>query len=138
MLGARRDEGAPPQGPQAGRRLRLIERRAPGYSIGSRARAYVFHRRIGSSSGADISLAAMSLLARTYLALFYQVLVVAVFVLNPVVALAQEVPEGEVVETGPPWTYQMAKITLVMLLLLGLSIGAIYYRLVVRRRRGDA
>lgn len=81
----------------------------------------------------------MSPLARTYLALFYQVLVVAaVFVLNPVVALAQEDSEGGAVETGPPWTYQMAKITLVMLLLLGLAIGAIYYRLVVRRRRGDA
>lgn len=76
--------------------------------------------------------------SRPYLASFYQVVVVAAFlVLNPVMALAQEVPEGEVVETGPPWTYQMAKITLVMLLLLGVAIGAIYYRLVVRRRRGD-
>jgi hypothetical protein len=53
-------------------------------------------------------------------------------------AVAQEGSEGGAVETGPPWTYQMAKITLVMVLFLGLAIGAIYYRLVVRRRRGDA
>ncbi|CAN5523227.1 hypothetical protein BH20ACT21_BH20ACT21_13180 [soil metagenome] len=84
----------------------------------------------------------MSLATRIYLARFYQVLALAaVFVLNPLnplVALAQEDSEGGVVETGPPWTYQMAKITLAMLLLLGLAIGAIYYRLIVRRRRGDA
>jgi len=81
----------------------------------------------------------MSLATRIYLARFYQVLAfAAVFVLNPLVALAQEDSEGGVVETGPPWTYQMAKITLAMLLLLGLAIGAIYYRLIVRRRRGDA
>jgi hypothetical protein len=76
----------------------------------------------------------MSLLARTHLALA----LAAVFVLHPVMALAQEDSGGEAVETGPPWTYQMAKITVVMVLLLGLAIGAIYYRLVVRRRRGDA
>jgi hypothetical protein len=40
-------------------------------------------------------------------------------------------------ETGPPWTYQMARVTLVLLFGLALAIGAIYYRLVVRRRRGE-
>jgi hypothetical protein len=64
-------------------------------------------------------------------------LVAAAVVLTPGVALAQEDSEGGAAETGPPWTYQMAKITLVLLVLLGLAIGAIYYRLVVRRRRGD-
>ena len=65
-------------------------------------------------------------------------LVAAAVVLTPVVALAQDDSEGGgAAETGPPWTYQMAKITLVLLVLLGLAIGAIYYRLVVRRRRGD-
>jgi hypothetical protein len=76
----------------------------------------------------------MSLLSRIYLALA----LAAVWVLNPATALAQEGSEGGAAETGPPWTYQMAKITLAMLLFLGLAIGGIYYRLVVRRRRGDA
>jgi hypothetical protein len=83
---------------------------------------------------ADISLVAMSLPTRIYLACA----LTAALVLNPGMAVAQEGSEGGAVETGPPWTYQMAKITLVLLLLLGLSIGGIYYRLVVRRRRGDA
>jgi hypothetical protein len=65
-------------------------------------------------------------------------LVAAAVALTPAVALAQEDSEGGgAAETGPPWTYQMAKVTLVLLVLLGLAIGAIYYRLVVRRRRGD-
>ena len=76
----------------------------------------------------------MSLPTRIYLALALAV----ASVLNPLVALAQEDSGGEAAETGPPWTYQMAKITVVMVLFLGLAIGAIYYRLVVRRRRGDA
>ncbi len=76
----------------------------------------------------------MSLPTRIYLALALAV----AFVLNPLVALAQEDSGGGAAETGPPWTYQMAKITVVMVLFLGLAIGAIYYRLVVRRRRGDA
>ncbi|MDQ3661685.1 MAG: hypothetical protein M3454_11630 [Actinomycetota bacterium] len=76
----------------------------------------------------------MSIPTRIYLVLA----LAAVCVLSPAVALAQEGSEGGTVETGPPWTYQMAKITLVMLLFLGLAIGGIYYRLVVRRRRGDA
>ena len=76
----------------------------------------------------------MSLPTRTYLALALAV----AFVLNPLVAWAQEDSGGGAAETGPPWTYQMAKITVVMVLFLGLAIGAIYYRLVVRRRRGDA
>ena len=41
-------------------------------------------------------------------------------------------------ETGPPWTYQMARIVLVLLLFLILGIAAIYYRLVVSRRKGIA
>jgi hypothetical protein len=76
----------------------------------------------------------MSFPTRIYLALALTV----AFVLNPLVALAQEDSGGGTAETGPPWTYQMAKITVVMVLFLGLAIGAIYYRLVVRRRRGDA
>ena len=39
-------------------------------------------------------------------------------------------------ETGPQWTYQMSRITLVLLLLLLLAMGAMYYRMVGRRQRG--
>jgi hypothetical protein len=55
------------------------------------------------------------------------------------IVLAQEGDEGGgQTETGPPWTYQMARITLVLVFFLGLGLGLLYYRLVVRRRRGDA
>ena len=40
-------------------------------------------------------------------------------------------------EAGPPWTYQMARITVALVLGLGLAIGLMYYRLVVTRRRGE-
>jgi hypothetical protein len=54
------------------------------------------------------------------------------------VVLAQEGDEGGgATETGPPWTYQMARVTVVLVVLLGLGLGLLYYRLVVRRRRGD-
>ncbi len=39
-------------------------------------------------------------------------------------------------EEGPQWTYQMSKITLVMLLLLFVAMGALYYRMIARRQRG--
>ncbi len=41
-------------------------------------------------------------------------------------------------ETGPPWTYQMARIGLVLLVFLALSIGLAYYRFVASRQRGAA
>ncbi|MGH2748763.1 MAG: hypothetical protein ACRDKB_12705 [Actinomycetota bacterium] len=45
--------------------------------------------------------------------------------------------EGEAAtETGPQWTYQMARIAMVGVVALGLAIGAAYYRFVVMRRRG--
>ncbi|HEX2049404.1 MAG TPA: hypothetical protein VHJ34_02090 [Actinomycetota bacterium] len=44
--------------------------------------------------------------------------------------------EGAAAETGPPWTYQMARIALVMLLLLAVAVVLLYRRLVVGRRRG--
>lgn len=40
-------------------------------------------------------------------------------------------------EAGPPWTYQMARISLLLVALLFLGMGAVYYRLVVRRQRGE-
>lgn len=39
-------------------------------------------------------------------------------------------------EEGPQWTYQMSKITLVMLLLLFIAMGALYYRMIARRQGG--
>jgi hypothetical protein len=45
----------------------------------------------------------------------------------------QEPPAG----TGPPWTYQMARIGGLLVLLLLAGIGWWYYRLVVRRQRGE-
>lgn len=50
---------------------------------------------------------------------------------------AGEEEQGAAVEEeGPQWTYQMSKITLVMLLLLFLAMGALYYRMIARRQRG--
>lgn len=47
--------------------------------------------------------------------------------------------EGEeaATETGPQWTYQMARIALIGVFGLGLAIAAAYYRFVVVRRRGE-
>ena len=44
--------------------------------------------------------------------------------------------EEAVEETGPPWTYQMARMALGALVLLGLAIAGAYYRFVVMRQRG--
>jgi len=41
-------------------------------------------------------------------------------------------------EEGPPWTYQMARISLALLAFLALAIGGAYYRFVVMRQRGEA
>jgi hypothetical protein len=38
-------------------------------------------------------------------------------------------------ETGPPWTYQMARLIVVLLVLMVLGIGFLYWRLVVQRQR---
>lgn len=39
------------------------------------------------------------------------------------------------VEAGPPWTYQMARIILVLSILLGLAIARWYWKLVGSRQR---
>lgn len=44
--------------------------------------------------------------------------------------------EEAVPEAGPPWTYQMARMALGALVLLGLAIAGAYYRFVVMRQRG--
>ena len=45
--------------------------------------------------------------------------------------------EGTSAEAGPPWTYQMARITLALLVFLALGLGYLYFRLITRRRRGE-
>lgn len=48
--------------------------------------------------------------------------------------------EGEEAEseTGPPWTYQMARVGLLMAFLVLAGLGLLYWRLVLRRARGSA
>ena len=41
-------------------------------------------------------------------------------------------------ETGPPWTYQMARISLVLLVLLALAVARSYHKLVGSRQKGAA
>ena len=41
-------------------------------------------------------------------------------------------------ETGPPWTYQMARMGIVLSILLGLAIARWYYKLVASRQKGAA
>jgi hypothetical protein len=41
-------------------------------------------------------------------------------------------------EEGPPWTYQMARIGIGLLVLMFLGLGLLYYRMVVSRQRGVA
>ena len=50
---------------------------------------------------------------------------------------ADEGQTEEVAEEGPPWTYQMARITIALLVLLGLALVLLYYRLVAQRRKGE-
>jgi hypothetical protein len=38
---------------------------------------------------------------------------------------------------GPPWTYQMARISIVLLLLIIAAVALLYYRLVIARQRGE-
>lgn len=52
---------------------------------------------------------------------------------------SEEADTGEAAtETGPPWTFQMARISLVLTLLLGLAIARWYYKLVASRQKGAA
>ena len=38
-------------------------------------------------------------------------------------------------ESGAPWTYQMARMAVILVVLMGLSIALMYWRLVVKRQR---
>lgn len=52
-------------------------------------------------------------------------------------ASEEESEGGATAETGPPWTYQMARITLALTVLMFLGLGYLYYRLVFSRRKGQ-
>ena len=43
---------------------------------------------------------------------------------------------GAAEETGPPWTYQMARMGIGLMVILALGIGLAYYRFVTKRQRG--
>ncbi|HWC13019.1 MAG TPA: hypothetical protein VG929_00315 [Actinomycetota bacterium] len=51
---------------------------------------------------------------------------------------AEEDSAEAATETGPPWTYQMARISLVLLVLLGLAVFRTYHKLVGSRQKGAA
>jgi hypothetical protein len=46
-------------------------------------------------------------------------------------------PADKTTEEGPPWTYQMARLGLLILFFLAISMGGLYYRFVVLRQRGE-
>ena len=51
---------------------------------------------------------------------------------------SEEEAEGAATEEGPPWTYQMARIGLGLLLIVGLLMGLLYYRMIASRQREAA
>ena len=54
-------------------------------------------------------------------------------------ASQEETEEGASAETtGPPWPYQMPRITLALPVLLALGLAYLYWRLLAARRRGGA
>ena len=50
-------------------------------------------------------------------------------------SVGEEESGGGGEETGPPWTYQMARIALVLTVLLGIGIALMYRRLIGTRQR---
>ena len=50
---------------------------------------------------------------------------------------SEEQADGEesAEEEGPPWTYQMARIGIVLMLVVGLLMGLLYYRMIASRQR---
>jgi hypothetical protein len=63
---------------------------------------------------------------------------------NPTIVLAQSSGKGggkaqpaATPTPGPPWTYQMARISIVLLVLIIAAVGLLYYRLVIARQRGE-
>ena len=46
-------------------------------------------------------------------------------------------PSPSAKAAGPPWTYQMARISLVLLALIFLAMAGAYYQFVIKRRRGE-
>ena len=43
--------------------------------------------------------------------------------------------EAAVEEEGPPWTYQMARIGIGLMVIVGILMGLLYYRMIASRQR---
>ena len=51
----------------------------------------------------------------------------------------EEAAEGEATEEeGPPWTYQMARISIALILILVAGVGLLYYKHIASRQKGTA
>lgn len=51
----------------------------------------------------------------------------------------EDAAEGEVAEEeGPPWTYQMARISIALILILVAGVGLLYYKHIASRQKGTA
>ena len=51
----------------------------------------------------------------------------------------EEAAEGEATEEeGPPWTYQMARISIALILILVAGVGLLYYKHIASRQKGAA
>ena len=48
---------------------------------------------------------------------------------------SEDEQEAATEEEGPPWTYQMARIGIALMLIVGLLLGALYYRMIASRQR---
>ena len=51
-------------------------------------------------------------------------------------ASEEEGSEAATEEEGPPWTYQMARISIALILLLVAGVGLLYYKLIATRQKG--
>jgi len=45
--------------------------------------------------------------------------------------------EAAAEEEGPPWTYQMARMGIALMVVIGLMMGLLYYRMIASRQRAD-
>jgi hypothetical protein len=48
----------------------------------------------------------------------------------------EQTEEAATEEEGPPWTYQMARISIALILILVAGVGLLYYKLIASRQKG--
>ena len=51
-------------------------------------------------------------------------------------ASEEQADEAATEEEGPPWTYQMARISIALILILVAGVGLLYYKLIASRQKG--